>query len=97
MYIKKDTWNIKILAMTLKWVVIPSEQHENSLADSWCTFAACDDRYVAWTGAAIKDDRLLYPRNEEMGSFTGNIFLNSSEPVKYHSAVPCINCRIKDK
>lgn len=60
-------------------------------ADSQFTFAACDDRHVAWTGAAIEDDRSLYPRNDEVCPFIGNSILNPPEPVKYDSPVPCIN------
>lgn len=56
------------------------------------TFAASDDRHITWTGAAIKDDRFLYPWNDEVCSFTGNSVLDPPEPVKYNSPVPCINC-----
>ncbi|KAG7220647.1 hypothetical protein INR49_017901 [Caranx melampygus] len=42
-------------------------------------------RHVTWTGAAIKDDWLLNPGNKEVGSFTDNGILHSSEPVKDHS------------
>lgn len=56
------------------------------------TFAASDDRHVAWTGAAIKDDRFLHPRNDKVRSLTGNGLLDPPDPVKYDSPVPCINC-----
>lgn len=56
------------------------------------TFAARDDRHVTWTGAAIIDDRFLYPWNDEVCSFTGNSVLDPPEPVKYDGPVPCINC-----
>lgn len=56
------------------------------------TFAASDDRHIAWTGAAIKDDGFLYPRNDKVCSFTSDSVLDAPEPVEYNSPVPCINC-----
>lgn len=56
------------------------------------TFAACDDRNIAWTGTAIEDDRFLNPGNEEVGALTNDGFLNSPESVKYHCPMPCVHC-----
>lgn len=56
------------------------------------TFAASDHRHIAWTGAAIKDDRFLHPWNDKVCSLTGNSVLDPPEPVKYDSPVACINC-----
>lgn len=55
------------------------------------TFAACDDRHVAWTRTTVKDDRLLYPGNEEVGSLANYGVLHSPEPVKYNCPMTCIN------
>lgn len=72
-----------------------TEQHPSSLVSNRCTFAACDDGNVAWTGATIKDDGFLNPGDEEVGTFTNYSVLHSSEPVKDNSLVPCIHCRNK--
>lgn len=63
----------------------------------YCTFAAGDDRHVAWTGTAIEDNGFLHPGDEEVGPFTDNNFLHSSEPVEYDRPVPCVNWGAENK
>lgn len=46
------------------------------------TFATGNDRHIAWTGPAVKDDWLLYPWNKEMCAFPNNGILHTSKPIK---------------
>lgn len=56
------------------------------------TFAAGDDGDVAGPRAAVEDDGLLHPRDQEMGPFSHHHVLHPSETVEDHGSVPCVHC-----
>lgn len=56
------------------------------------TFAASDDRYVTRARTAIKNDRFLYPGDEEVGTFSYHCVLDPTESVKDNGSVACIDC-----
>lgn len=57
------------------------------------TFATSDDRNVAGSGPAVKDDGFLYPRNQEVCSLSNHDILNSSKAVEDDCPVASIDCR----
>ena len=61
------------------------------------TFATSDDRHIAGSSTAVKNDWSLTPWDEKVCAFTNYFLLDTPEAVKDNCPVTSIHCTIKQR